>query len=225
MLAPVATPVPVPRAVVQPTPTPTAAPVPTDTPIPTATPEPTPTLVPTPTRPRVNGYLLSVNGEYVAAGQMVIPVANGEVRVYPMTNPDGGYTRGKTVTLGAYPEAAGSEIAWSGVDTDRDSIATLKMDRDRDVVVVLNSGLALPTVTPIPTAAPVPTPLPVPTAVPVPVATPGPTATPVPPTPTPTPTPVPTLIPLNVERVFPNVSFKKIVKNEKAILQFTVVVF
>ena len=50
--------------------------------------------MPTPTRPRVNGYLLSVNGEYVGAGQMVIPVANGEVRVYPMTNPDGGYSRG-----------------------------------------------------------------------------------------------------------------------------------
>ena len=61
----------------------------TATPIPTDTPLPTPTLVPTPTRPRVNGYLLRVNGEYVAAGQMVIPVANGEVRVYPMTNPDG----------------------------------------------------------------------------------------------------------------------------------------
>ena len=95
---PTAVPVIVPTVVVQPTPTPT--PVPTETPIPTATPEPTPTLVPTPTRPRVNGYLLRVNGEYVAAGQMVIPVPNGEVRVYPMTNPDGGYTRGKEVILG-----------------------------------------------------------------------------------------------------------------------------
>ena len=48
----------------------------------------------------MNGYLLSVNGEYVPAGQMVIPVPNGEVRVYPMPNIDGGYTRNSQVTLG-----------------------------------------------------------------------------------------------------------------------------
>ena len=86
-------------------------------------------LAPTPTKPRVNGYLLRVNGEYVEAGQIVIPVANGEVRVYPMTNPDGGYSKGSTVTMGAYPETAGSEISWSGVDADSDARATLKMDR------------------------------------------------------------------------------------------------
>ena len=57
---PTAVPVIVPTVVVQPTPT--ATPAPTETPIPTATLEPTPTLVPTPTRPRVNGYLLGVNG-------------------------------------------------------------------------------------------------------------------------------------------------------------------
>jgi len=92
---PTAVPNPVPTAVVLPSPTPTATPVPTDTSV------PTPTLVPILTWPRVNDYLLSVNSEYVASGQMVIPVANGEVRVYPMTNPDGDYAQGKTVTLGA----------------------------------------------------------------------------------------------------------------------------
>ena len=103
-------------------------PTPTAIPVPTATPESTPTLVPTPTRPRVNDYLLSVNGEYVAAGQIVIPVTNGKVRVYPMTNPDGGCTRGKEVVLGAYPEASGYGIAWNGVDTGKDTMASVKMD-------------------------------------------------------------------------------------------------
>jgi hypothetical protein len=151
---------------------------------------------------------------------MVIPVANGEVRVYPMTNPDGGYTRGKEVILGAYPEASGYGIAWNGVDTGKDTMASVKMDRDRNVVVILSPGLALPVTTPIPTATPLPTailflptptPTPgpssvlvptavsvsvatlVPTSTPMPTATPGPTATwtPVPPGSTPTPTPTP----------------------------------
>ena len=111
---------------VQPTLTP--APVPTGTPVTTATPAPTPTRVPRPSRPRVNGYLLSVNGEYVAAGQMVISVPNGEVRVYPMTNPDGGYTRGKTVTLGAYPESDGPKVEGGGLVTDRHIITTGKLE-------------------------------------------------------------------------------------------------
>jgi hypothetical protein len=141
----------------------------------------------------VNGYLLRVNGEYVAAGQMVIPVANGEVRVYPMTNLDGGYTRGKEVVLGAYPEASGYGIAWNGVDTGKDTIASVKMDRDRDVVVVLTPGLALPASTPAPTAIPLPTAiLFLPTPTPTPTPTPGPTSVPVP---TAVPVPVATEVP------------------------------
>ena len=93
--------------------------------------------VPIPTRPLVNGYVLSVNGGYVGAGQMVIPVPNGEVWVYPLPDLDGRYSSGSRVTLGAYPETAGYEIAWAGVDTGKDTLVSVIMDRDRNVVVVL----------------------------------------------------------------------------------------
>jgi hypothetical protein len=95
------------------------------------------------------------------------------------------------VVLGAYPETSGYWIAWNGVDTGKDTIASVKMDRGRDVVVVLTHGLALPASTPVQTATPLPTAIfflptptpppgpasvPVPTAVPVPTVTPGSTA-------------------------------------------------
>ena len=165
---------------------------------------------------------------------MVLPVPNGEERVYPIPNPDDGYTIGSRVTQGAYPEAGGYKIAWDGVDTGKDTIASVRMDRDRNVVVVLTLGMALPVPTPVAAAVPVatsvylvatatpayhviagtlgPAPQPVPTAVPVPVGPPDPTPQPAGEpahTPTPTPTPIPTVSPstvvaTDVPKNFPN---------------------
>ena len=133
--------------------------------------------MPTPARPDVSGYLLRINGEYMEARTSCMEVAGGRVCAFPMTGEDGSYARRTEVTLGAFPEEDGNEILWSGTDTEVGSIATLRMDRDREVTLVmrdfavpstatpvplptvsLTPGGAAPTATPAPTLTPLPTP-------------------------------------------------------------------
>ena len=69
---------------------------------------------------------------------------------FPMTGEDGSYARRTEVTLGAFPEEDGNEILWDGTDTEVGSIATLRMDQDREVTLVMRDYAVPPTATPVP---------------------------------------------------------------------------
>ena len=85
----------------------------------------------------MSGYLLSINGKYLEAGRAYMLVTGGRVCAFPMTGEDGSYARRTEVTLGAFPEEDGNEIVWDRTDTEVGSIATLRMDRDREVTLVM----------------------------------------------------------------------------------------
>ena len=114
---------------------PATATIPTPTVIPTAAIMATPTAIPTPVRPKVSGYLLKINGEYIRAGHVSLSVSNGYVMVHPMTDEDDSYPGMTEVTLGYYPNNATDVVSWRDVDTERGSIATVLMDKDREIIV------------------------------------------------------------------------------------------
>ena len=58
--------------------------------------------------------------------------------VSPMTNEDGSYPRGTEVTLGYYPDNPAGVASWNGVDRSVGSIATVFMDKDREVIATIN---------------------------------------------------------------------------------------
>ncbi|PKB66485.1 MAG: hypothetical protein BZY81_07020 [SAR202 cluster bacterium Io17-Chloro-G4] len=151
-----ATPTPLPTPTPVPTPVPAATAVPAPTPIPTATPTPEPTVapaptaIPTPARPRVDGFLLRINGVTVPARTACMRTSGGEVCVFPMTDSDGSYARGMEVTIGAFPDRANYQVTWGGTDSFDGTIATLILTRDRDVTLVMALRAAVPT----PTGAP-----------------------------------------------------------------------
>ena len=86
-------------------------------------------------RPDVSGVLLTINGQRVIQNQVAVPIENGYVMVHPMTDADGSYPRRSQVTLGYYPNVAGTQGYWSGVDIVSGSIAEIMMDRDKEVTV------------------------------------------------------------------------------------------
>lgn len=116
---------------------------------PTATPTLVPTPTPTPTPAPVVGYRLYINGVQVRPGQTIVPVANGIVSLDKA--PD--YPPGTEVILNANPNLAGSQIDWSGVDSQPlPALSTVRMITDRFVTVTVRA--------PTPTSPPTPTPIP-----------------------------------------------------------------
>ena len=126
-----------------------------------------------------------------------VRVSFGDVFIRPQALPDGTYQQGTVVTLVVtIPQT----VAWTGVDSGLGNEASVAMDSDRSVGVLVVGAAPTPAPVPVPvptaTFTPIPTAGPIPTATPTPVpgATATPTLTPTPtpePTATPTPTPVP----------------------------------
>ena len=89
-------------------------------------------------------------------------VSFGDVFIRPQPQSDGTYPQGTIVTL--VVSAPGS-VAWTAVDGSLDKQATVVMDSDRSVGVLVSStaAAALPTPTPLLTATPGPTATPTPT--------------------------------------------------------------
>jgi outer membrane biosynthesis protein TonB len=172
-VAPTPSHTPAPTAVLAVTPVPTVTPTPTLAPTAVPTPTPAPTAVPVPVRPEVSGYLLRINGEYMEARTACMEVTGGRVCAFPMTGEDGSYARRTEVTLGAFPAQDGNEIIWDGTDTAVGSIATLRMNRDRRVTLVMTPYTVPPTAAP----APLPT-IPLTPGAVVPTSTPGQEPTP-----------------------------------------------
>ena len=155
---PTATPRPIPTAILSPTstprPIPAATPVPTatlrpkstPTPVPTSTPRPTATLVPTPTS--IPTYDLRINGVVISPGQLTVDVLGGMVTLSESPGFNG-YRTDQVVTIILLPSASGSQLIWSGVDTQNFFSATVLMNRERYVSTRI--------ISPTPTAAPAPT--------------------------------------------------------------------
>ena len=158
---PTATAIPTRTPVLAPTATPRPAPTPAPTLTPTPSPQPTPTLTPTPAP--VPGRILHINGFAVPAGQIIVPVPYGEILLYQLPQPNGMYAPFASVTMQARPLLAESEITFGGVDSQSGSLASVSMNGDRYVVVLISPPVALPT--PTPTPAPTVTPVPAPTLV------------------------------------------------------------
>ena len=127
-------PTPVPATVVTPT-RPTVTTPPTATRPPTATPIPeSPEVrVVTPVSPA--GFRLSVAGSPVGPGQDAVSVANGMVYLSEPPNDQGVYPEVLEVTLKASPHSDGSQVLWSGVDFQQDTLAGVSMGADRYVEV------------------------------------------------------------------------------------------
>ena len=101
-------------------------------------------------------------------------VDNGMVMLNPAPGAgNGSYAKDRLVTLVAFPDDAGSSVAWGGVATSHRTLATVKMSGDRDVAVAIADAPEQvdTTVTlPAPVTTIVTIPIPIPTPVPAPVA-------------------------------------------------------
>jgi len=164
-LAPIPAEIPVAVVVRTDTPVPTSTPTPTPVPAtstlpptPTSTPTPTPTAtaIPTPTStappPTPSAYTLTINGatarkaRTVCQGLGMLKVNHGAVMFRPLPGLASKFPTNTLVMLEAYPNEAGSLVGWSGVDSYIGNTATVLIDGNKSVGVLMVPSV--PTKTP-----------------------------------------------------------------------------
>ena len=85
----------------------------------------------------VSGFTLSINGIIVKPDQQHVDLPYAFVSISPGPGEDGRYAPGVVVTLVATPSATGTSVEWREVDAASGALATVAMDADRLVTVVL----------------------------------------------------------------------------------------
>ena len=95
-------------------------------------------------------YRISINGVFVQPRQATAPVANGAVTLLQLPDDEGKYAANRLVTLEANPAAIDSNITWSGVDSQAGNRATVSMDRDREIGVLISPPADAPASTTVP---------------------------------------------------------------------------
>jgi alpha-tubulin suppressor-like RCC1 family protein len=147
ILAPTPTPMAVATSTPAPTPTP-AAPtlIPTPTPVPTPTPTPTPTPLPTPTLTPAPqpGHTLFINGMAVQPGQVNFPVSYGSLLLQQLPQSNGEYLAGTIVDIRATPIDPNSQVAWAGVTSQAGAQASVQIESDAHVAVLISPSNPMP---------------------------------------------------------------------------------
>ncbi|MDP6548834.1 MAG: hypothetical protein QF659_02020, partial [Dehalococcoidia bacterium] len=83
------------------------------------------------------GFPLTINGETLDPGQLMLFVLNGKVSVSQASGPDGKHEVGSRLLLQATPDQACFGVTWSGVDTENGVFAWVEMREDRDGKVTI----------------------------------------------------------------------------------------
>ncbi|MDP7200764.1 MAG: DUF5050 domain-containing protein [Dehalococcoidia bacterium] len=83
------------------------------------------------------GFPLSINGETLDPGQLMLFVLNGMVQVSQAPGPDGKHEVGSRVLLQATPNQACFGVTWTGADTVDRMFAWVEMREDRAVEVTI----------------------------------------------------------------------------------------
>ena len=123
----------------------TAAPSATEAPSPTSAPAATlPPPTATPLLP--SGPRLTINGKLVQAGQTTIDIGNGFVTLSLAPAANDRYPVDAFLSLVVTLEFQGYPVLWGGVDTQNGLIASVRMNEDRFVALLVGA----PTPTPVP---------------------------------------------------------------------------
>ena len=83
--------------------------------------------------PEASNYTLKVNGQTPNRGQLMLFVPNGTVQFAVQPGEEGKFPAGANVTLMATPNQPNFQISWAGVDSVDGKLATVNMDRNREV--------------------------------------------------------------------------------------------
>ena len=97
-------------------------------------------------------YKLTINDRLVYGEEDFVSMSLALIRVQPAPDTDGAYLAGTVVTLRALPRKSGYELIWNGVDSQQNWTATVRLNGDKSVEVLIGAESPMPSPTSLPAA-------------------------------------------------------------------------